>query len=63
MKTVKVIVKEDFRDKYSGVIHKKDKPLEISDERYREIKRAGNFVEAIKETTKTEKAEAKDLKK
>lgn len=46
MKKIKVTVKKEFRDKYSGIKHKPGKILDITEERFREIKRSGDFVEA-----------------
>ena len=52
MNKVKVAVKKEFRDKYSGIKHKPGKVLEITDARCREINRSGNFVEVIKAEAK-----------
>ena len=43
----KVLV--EFRDKYTGKIHTKDKIITISKDRYAEILSVGKFVEEIKE--------------
>lgn len=48
MKTFKVIVKKSFRDKHSGVFHRVGKELTLSENRFREIQRCGDYVE-IKE--------------
>ena len=51
MNKVKVIVKKAFRDKISGVYHKVNDKMTISEDRFREIKRTGDFVEIEKEST------------
>lgn len=58
MKNVKVIVKKRFLDRYTGVFHNPGDKLTISEERYREIKRSGDYItveKEIKETVKPEK--------
>lgn len=50
MKKIKVKVKKEFRDRYSGVTHKVGTVLDVTDTRYREIKQSGDLVEVIKET-------------
>lgn len=68
MKLLKVTVKKKFLDKYTGVMHSPGKVLTITDRRYREIKRSGDFVELEKaekkpEAKKVEKAEKPELNK
>lgn len=45
MKTISVIVKKKFRDRLTGKTHKPGEKLTISDQRFREIKRSGDYVE------------------
>ncbi len=59
---MKVKVIEEFRDKYTKKIHKVNKVMEITKERYDEILTVGNFVEEIKEEPK-EAAPKKTTKK
>lgn len=63
MKTLNVIVKKRFLDKYNGVFRKEGDKLTVTDERYREINRKDKFVEV--ETAKNEKApeKAAEIKK
>lgn len=42
---MKVIVKSEFSDKYTGVLYKPGDVLEITDERFTEIQGVGDFVE------------------
>ena len=64
MKQLKVIVKKKFLDRYTGVTHHPGKTLTISDRRYREIKRSGDYVE-VEKKSKVEKVEkvSADIKK
>lgn len=56
MKNIKVTVTNNFRDKYSGLLHKKGDILTVSEERYRELKRAGDYIKAeVKEVASIEK--------
>lgn len=63
MKTVNVIVKKRFLDKYNGVFHEVGEKLTVTSARYREINRKDKFVEV--ETAKNEKApeKAAEIKK
>ena len=54
MKNVNVIVKKEFLDRYTGKINKVNDKLTVTDARYREILRSGNYVEAVAETKKPE---------
>lgn len=57
MKQVKVVVKKKFRDRITGVNHKVNDRLTVTDARFREIKRSGDYVEiepAKKAEEKTE---------
>lgn len=47
MNQVNVIVKVAFRDRYSGKHYKQGDKLTISDARYREIKRCGDYVQVV----------------
>ena len=58
MKKISVAVKKKFRDRYTGKTHKPGEKLTISDVRFREIKRSGDYVEietaaAVVKTDKT----------
>lgn len=46
---MKVKVTRQFRDKYTGELHKKGDLLEITEERYNEIMSVGNFVYKIEQ--------------
>lgn len=48
MKQVHVTVTKAFRDRYSGKQHPTGEKLTISDARYREIKRCGDYVQVVK---------------
>lgn len=68
MKLLKVVVKKKFLDRYTGVTHLPGKILTITDSRYREMKRSGDFVEVEKsekkpEIKKVEKAEKPESNK
>jgi hypothetical protein len=45
MKKIKVIVKKAFRDRYTGIKHKSGDRMTITEARFREIKRSGDYVE------------------
>lgn len=49
MKDLKVKVKKDFLERYTGIKRKAGEELTITDARYREIQRSGDYVEVIKE--------------
>ena len=55
MKMVHVTVKKAFTDRYTGQQRKEGQKLEITDARYREIKRSGDYVEVVKTETKEKK--------
>lgn len=55
MNKIKVVVKKEFLDRYTGKKHKPGEPLEISEARYYEIKRSGAYVEAVKKEAVKEK--------
>ena len=44
MKTVKVVVKKKFTDRYTGIIHTPGDKLTVSEVRFREILRSGDYV-------------------
>ena len=48
MKNVNVVVKKEFLDRYTGKMNKVNDKLTIREDRYREILRSGNYVEAVK---------------
>lgn len=45
MKNVNIIVKKEFLDRYTGRKRKPGEPLTVTDARFREIKRSGDFAE------------------
>ena len=47
-----VTVKKVFLDRYTGKKHKPGEKMEVSDARYREIKRSGDYVEIVKSAEK-----------
>ena len=65
MKKFNVIVKKAFLDRYTGIKHKEGDKLTLSEERYLEIRRSGNYVEIEKAPAKAEKADkaVADIKK
>lgn len=60
MKMLHVTVKKAFRDRRTGLERKPGETLTISDERYREIKRSGNYVEATRKPAEKTKAKAEN---
>lgn len=54
MKTISAIVKKGFRDRHTGKTHKPGDKLTVSDARFREIKRSGDYVE-VETASKAEK--------
>ena len=44
MKEIKVVVKKKFLDKYTGISHKPGDKLTVSEVRFREILRSGDYV-------------------
>lgn len=62
MKIINVQVKKEFLDRRTGQIRKEGDTFSVTDERLREIKRSGDYVEVVKapetpETPKTSKKE------
>lgn len=62
MKIINVKVKKEFLDRRTGQIRKEGTTFTVTDERLREIKRSGDYVEVVKapetpETPKTSKKE------
>ena len=55
MKKINVKVIKEFTDKYTGIKHKAGKTMEITDARFREIKRSGDYVEVVKPATEVKK--------
>lgn len=47
-KKVNVIVKKEFTDRYTGLRKKAGDKMTITEDRYREIKRSGDYVEVEK---------------
>lgn len=48
MKKINVVVKKPFIDRYTGQKRKEGEKLTVSDDRLREIKRSGAYVEVVK---------------
>ena len=64
-KKLKVVVKKDFIDRHTGLKRKRGDYFSVSEERYREIKRSGEYVEIVpngNQETKPEKTNV-ELKK
>lgn len=59
---MKVKVKKEFLDRYTGKIRKHGEVLEITDARLREIRRSGDYVEVVKEDKPAKAPEAKEKK-
>lgn len=55
MNKIKVKVKKEFLDRYTGKTHKVGDTMEVTDARYREIKRSGDYVEVVKPTDEVKK--------
>ncbi len=54
---MKVKVIKKFLDANTKELHTVGEELEVTNERYKEICKVGNFVEVIKKTTRKESAE------
>ena len=59
MKKFNVIVKKRFLDGSTGLYRKPGEKLTITEKRYLEITRKGDFVEIVKDNTATPKPEIK----
>lgn len=61
MKILDVVVKKDFPtpDRYTGIKYKAGTRLKITDARFREIQRSGDYVEVVKAAETAKPAEAK----
>lgn len=59
MKTLNVKVKKEFRDRHTGKINKVNSPLKITEDRYREIMRSGDYVEVVKGEPKKPEVKSK----
>ena len=55
MKKIKVVVKKKFTDRYTGIVHKLGDKLTVSEVRFREMLRSGDYV--AKETAAPTKNE------
>ena len=55
MKKIKVVVKKKFTDRYTGISHKPGEKLTVSEVRFREMMRSGDYV--AKETAAPTKIE------
>ena len=63
MKKLTVIVKDSFRDRYSGIKHKKGDRLTITEDRFREIQRSGDLVEVEKTAPSGTATKPNEIKK
>lgn len=54
-KKINVVVKKKFLDRYTGVTHEPGEKLTITYERFREIKRSGDYVEIEKTEAESKK--------
>lgn len=52
---MKVKVLKEFKDKYTGKIHKAGEVMMVTADRYNEIRKKGELVEEIKEPAKAKK--------
>ena len=59
---IKVIVKENFPDRYTGLVHKKGEEMTATYDRLAEIRRSGDYVEVVKEPAAPKAAEPKEKK-
>lgn len=51
---MKVKVVESFHDIHGGVLHRRDDVLEVSEDRYNEILKSGNYVVPVEDKSKDE---------
>ena len=63
MKKFNVIVKESFRDKYSGIKHKVNDRLTVTEERLKELRRKGGLVEVEKTASAPTPKNTTEIKK
>ena len=61
-KMIKVVVKKEFPDRYTGKIHKVDETFDVKYYRLAEIRRSGDYVEVLKEKAAPKAAEPKEKK-
>lgn len=59
MKNVNVVVKKEFLDRYTGKKRKVNDRFTVREDRYREILRSGNYVEAVKAEPKKSEVKSK----
>lgn len=52
MKHIKVTVKKQFLDRYTGIIRNPGDELTVSEQRFREILRSGDLIEITESTPK-----------
>lgn len=62
MKKIKVVVKKKFIDRYTGISHKPGDKLTVSEVRFREILRSGDYVAKETAPAKTETPERQQTK-
>ena len=55
MENIKIVVKKEFVDRYTGKKHRRGEKLTITDERLREIRRSGDYVTVEKAEEKPKK--------
>lgn len=60
---MKFKIKTKFADKHTGQIYQEGTVVDFSERRASEIKKAGDFIKAIEEPKKEEKAEEEEPKK
>lgn len=60
---MKVRTLKRFKDVHTGEIHEANKEMEISEERYEELKKAGDYVEPLKEDEDWKKMDMESLRK
>lgn len=64
MKQITVVVKKPFLDRYTGLKRKQGDRLTVSEKRYREMNRSGEYVSIVADTKETAKPEkATEIKK
>lgn len=63
MKQITVTVKKPFLDRQTGLKRKPGDKFKVSDARYREIKRSGDYVAIVTETKEATKPEKVSEKK
>ena len=57
MRNIQVVVKKGFLDRYTGIKHKAGDRMTITDARFREILRSGDYVEVYRPAPKKKEEE------